>query len=224
MPGLPLGFTSDGPRLYGPAPVCSNCRAIDNSPAALLTCARSGRTVHPRCLEQPVDAEAARRSSSWIENARCDGCGAASANQLTGHWSKKAAADLQTSWQPDAGRRLLCFGCSSSLKAGGRCSTTLTCFKPTSTGLQCPDCSLWAALPPDHPQRAEGRPMPPPPPASVGGPSSSRKLPPLEKCEHCAAQRLHWELKVSKEDGGDDDDDDDDDDHDHDDGDNNNNK
>ena len=90
-------------------------------------CARCARTVKPSCLDEAVDAEAARRSASWVcdQCTRCDGCGANRSNQLSGHWLPKAAADLQTGWQSDAGRRLLCFGCSSGLRAGSAHSAPL---------------------------------------------------------------------------------------------------
>lgn len=104
MPGLPLGFTSDGPRLYGPAPVCSFCRFIDISPGALVTCARCGSTVHPYCLETPVDQEAVRRGC-WVcsKCACCDSCGKASSNEISGHWPAKTATDLQAKWHFDTG-------------------------------------------------------------------------------------------------------------------------
>ena len=90
MPGLPLGFTTDGPRLYGPAPACGLCRQIEITPGALLSCGRCGEGFHARCLDAPPDLEAVGRGC-WVCDAcaKCDGCGATTSSEIRMLWPPK---------------------------------------------------------------------------------------------------------------------------------------
>ena len=88
IPGLPLGVTPEGDKLYGPAPACANCLAPRTDPGALVCCTRCAREFHRGCLDAPPPlGNGSANLRGWVCElcARCDACGADSPTELAGH-------------------------------------------------------------------------------------------------------------------------------------------
>ena len=79
LPGLPLGVTPEGGRLFGPEPVCCSCHAPAHKGGALHTCSRCAKQYHLGCQDSPGAAlVGATVDDAWVcgQCSRCDACGA----------------------------------------------------------------------------------------------------------------------------------------------------